>query len=86
MLSKIRQFKQLPKYLEWSLLITGLGCIGFTIWTGHLGKLYSPMGITGAMTIMALADVVRNKGKWSEMDVMTVVVFGLTTIAIPFIV
>ena len=85
MISKIKQFRIPRKFVYWYLTTMMLGCVVFTTWGMITNRPDYMMGIFGGFLILTLINNLDNKGKWSAMDIFILVVFGLTTIAIPFI-
>ena len=85
MIDRLSQLKIPRKYAYWYLHIVMLGCIAYWLWAAAIGRPDATMGITGGMVMLVLIKNFDTKGKWSDIDTLTFVAFGLTTAMIPFI-
>lgn len=72
------------KYAFIYLHIVAFGCIAYWFWASATGRPDAVMGIIGGLTMIPLIKNFDTKGKWSEVDIIMFVVFGLTTVMIPF--
>jgi hypothetical protein len=84
-LGKLKQFRVPRKIVWWYLFIALLSCCTYTTWGLITDRPDYMMGIFGSMVVMLLINNIDNKGKWSGVDTLIFVVFGLTTVMIPFI-
>lgn len=80
----IKQFLKSDKFLNLYLLTVAYGCIAYYFWASANGRKDAMMGVTGAMVMWCLIKNIGKK-KWSDLDTMIFIVFGLTTVLIPFI-
>lgn len=79
--------KRIPiKYIKWYFTVAMLYGTGFAIWGIITNRPDYLMGVFGNIVLMTLYDHLDEKPvKFSELDKMILITFGLTTVLIPFI-